>query len=228
MPTERPDEATAHPLFIYDLDGVITTRDTLTALLVERLRSRPRGALRAIPHAAARLFCRGAARHDRARAVVGHALAGLDLSEYGRLAATIGARLGSDSRWIRRAVCERLRSRHADGARIVIATASEELLVRALLESADVPFDLLSATTLGTGRSGLRVDDYRIGPRKATALLEARVRICGATFVTDSTTDLPTARLAASVELVGASRRTSAAFRRAGITATDGEGTARH
>ncbi|AQP49359.1 hypothetical protein BW730_12565 [Tessaracoccus aquimaris] len=214
-------------MFVYDLDGVITTRDTLTALIVERLRSRPGRALRAIPHAATRLFCRGAARHDRARAVVGHALAGLGLDEYERLAATVGARLGSDSRWIRRAVCERLRSRHAAGARIVIATASEELLVRALLEGAGVPFDLLSATTLGTGRSGLRVDDYRIGPRKATALLQAGVRIDEATFVTDSTTDLPTARLAASVELVGASRRTSAAFRRAGVAADEGQGTSR-
>ncbi|MDN6438894.1 MAG: hypothetical protein L0K27_05440 [Corynebacterium nuruki] len=63
------------------------------------------------------------------------------------------------------------------------------------------------------------VTDHRLGERKAGALRELGVDIAHAEFVTDSFSDLPTAREAESVVLIGASRKTRQRFRDAGVAA---------
>jgi phosphatidylglycerophosphatase C len=67
--------------------------------------------------------------------------------------------------------------------------------------------------------TGIDVTDHRLGERKVGALRELGVDIAHAEFVTDSFSDLPTARAAARVVLIGASRRTRQRFRDAGVAA---------
>lgn len=208
-------------LAVYDLDGVVTRKDSFTALLGEHLGRLPLRMMPATP-AAVRWIRSGRrpdVRTDALRRISEVALAGLTDDGYSRLAARVGTRIGRDPSWVRPEVVERIRREHAEGTRIVIATASEHRLAEALLRAADVPYDLLSASRIEPGPAGLRVADHRIGARKAEALQQVGVDLGRATFATDSFSDLPTARLAARVVLVGASRRTRTRFAAAWIEA---------
>lgn len=198
---------------IYDLDGVLTFKDTFGALLTERLRSSPGRLLRALPAAISWATARSPEqRASSARRLARVALSGMREVEYAEHARTVGRRIAHDPAWVRADIVQRIRAQHADGTRIVIATASEDRLAQAFLQGAGVPFDLLSASALAETPSGMDVGDHRVGARKAEALLEAGVRIARAEFVTDSRTDLPTARLAAEVTLVAPSSATKRAF----------------
>jgi len=211
-------EARGMPLKIYDLDGVLTRRDTFTELLLARLRAAPHRLLRVVPQTLAMPLPAESPRRARAIArIVELALHGLDDEGYSALAARIGERVGADPDWMRAETIDRIRRQRAEGARIVIATATEQRLAEALLARAGVPYDALSASRLEPAPTGMRLADHRIGARKAQALREAGVPIGTAEFVTDSATDLPTARLAASVVLIGASPRTVRRFARAGV-----------
>ena len=72
---------------------------------------------------------------------------------------------------------QRIRRQHAEGARIVIATATERRLAEALLAAAGIPYDLLSASILIETPSGMEFADHRVGTRKAEALREQGVPI---------------------------------------------------
>lgn len=113
---------------------------------------------------------------------------------------------------------QRIRRQHAEGARIVIATATERRLAEVLLAAAGIPYDLLSASILIETPSGMEFADHRVGTRKAEALREQGVPIEAAEFVTDSLADLPTARAAARVVLIGASPRTRRRYARAAVS----------
>ncbi len=200
---------------IYDLDGVVTFKDTFGALLTERLRSSPGRLVRALPTAVSWATARRPEqRAFAARNLARIALSGMRDVEYAEYSRTIGRRIAHDPAWIRADIVRRIRFQHANGTRIIIATASEARLARALLQAAGVPFHVLSASVLVATATGMDVGDHRVGARKAEALLAAGVRIAEAEFVTDSRTDLPTARLAAEVTLVGPSLTTRRAFKR--------------
>ncbi|QVQ53297.1 haloacid dehalogenase-like hydrolase [Spiractinospora alimapuensis] len=196
-------------LVVYDLDGVVTRKDTFTALVVLRLRTSPARFLRALPGIVAMVLGRGPETRKRAvHRITEVALSGLSEDDYSALARTVGARLGGDASWIRREIVERMRRQHAANTRIVVATATEQRLAESLLLQAQAPYDTISASQLAATPTGLRVADHRIGARKVEALRENAVPVAEAEFVTDSVTDLPTAKRAARVTLVGATRRT--------------------
>lgn len=208
----------ADVVVVYDLDGVITTRDSFTALILTRLRKAPLRLVQALPAAAAMLLSRhGELRHRAARRVAEIALAGMAERDYAELALEFGNSIGGDASWIRAEAVQRIRRQHAEGARVVIATASERQLAQALLVRAGVPYDALSASLLAASHTGMIVIDHRVGSRKTVALREQQVPIEEAEFVTDSMTDLPTAQVAARVVLIGASPRTREHYARAGI-----------
>lgn len=216
MTIPPPDAHTE--LIVYDLDGVITTRDSFTALIVEQLRRRPLRLMRALPATVMMLLSRHEERRrDSAARVTKIALSGLSDHDYSRLAAAFGRRIGGDSSWIRPTTVERLRRQSARGATIVIATATEHRLAKALLAQARVPYDLLSASILTESSTGMTVADHRVGARKLDALREQSIGIEQAEFVTDSMTDLPTARTAARVVLIGASKKTRHRYSLAGV-----------
>lgn len=199
---------------VYDLDGVITRKDTFTALIVTRLVRSPLRLLRAIPLIL--LGIRGW-KAEFSQKITEIALAGMAGDKYEELAEQLGRKFGSEAKWIRAQTVEKMRKEYDSGHRIVIATATERRLAEALLAAAEVPYDQLSASLLVSTPAGLKIGDHRVGARKLAALLELDVPISRSQFVTDSTTDLPTAEAAGCVVLVGASKRTRRRFGRAGV-----------
>lgn len=220
MTSTTPGE---HPaVIVYDLDGVITTRDSFTALMVEQLRRAPLRLMRALPAAATMLMTRREKRKRQAAArVAAIALTGMSDDDYTALATRFGNRIGGDPAWIRAETVERIRRQNAQGVRVVIATATEQRLAQALLAQTGVAYVLLSASVLGETATGMEVVDHRVGARKTDALREQGVPIEQAEFVTDSMTDLPTARAAARVTLIGASPKTRDRYAQAGVPITD-------
>lgn len=205
-------------LVIYDLDGVITLKDTFTALVIRRLVRSPLRLLRALPKAVTMVCGR---KEEASRKIAEIALAGMTDASYCALADQLGREIAADTRWIRPCAVQLIRRQHASGARIVVATATERRLAESLLAAAEVPYDLLSASLLDSTPSGLTVSDHRVGARKKDALLELNVPIPRAEFVTDSMTDLPTAKAASSVVLIGASKRTQRRFRETNVALID-------
>ena len=207
-------------LVIYDLDGVITTRDTFTALVARRLLRAPHRLLRALPAVAKMLLGDENQRHGAARKAAHIALAGLDGEQCAKLARQLGEAIGRDPRWVRGSVVERIRQQKREGRAIVIATATERQLAQSLLAEADIPYDVLSASeVLHDGRS-LRFKDHRVGERKLESLREQGIPIEVAEFVTDSYTDAPTARAAGRVTLIGSSAKTRARYAADGLAFT--------
>lgn len=199
---------------VYDLDGVITRKDTFTALVAMRLVRSPLRLLRAIPVIVSGI--RGW-KAQLSQKITEIALAGMAGDRYEELAEHLGRKFGSEEKWIRAQTVEQMRKDHDAGYRIVIATATERRLAEALLAAAEVPYDQLSASLLVSTPAGLKIGDHRVGARKLAALLELGVPISQSQFVTDSTTDLPTAEAAGCVVLVGASKRTRRRFGQAGV-----------
>lgn len=206
-------------LVVYDLDGVITRKDTFTALVLGRLARSPLRLLRALPLAATILSGK---KPEASRRIAETALSGMTDADYAALAAQLGRKFAADPKWMRPYSVRRIRRQYDAGARIVIATAAERRLAEALLAAADVPYDLLSASLLKALPSGLAVCDHRVGARKTEALIELDVPIANAEFVTDSITDLPTAETAACVVLIGASGRTRRRFDLTNVTLSQG------
>lgn len=203
---------------IYDLDGVITAKDTFSALIGAQLRRAPIRLLRALPVVALMLLGRRAgSRGAAARKVTEIALTGMSEKEYNELAVAFGSRVGGDSRWIRASTVERMRDQRDAGVRIIIATATEHRLAEALLARAEVPYEVLSASLLEATATGMRIADHRVSGRKLEALRELGIPVEHAEFVTDSLTDLPTARAAARVTLIGASLATRKRYERLGL-----------
>ncbi|WP_291475003.1 haloacid dehalogenase-like hydrolase [Corynebacterium sp.] len=205
-------------LIVYDLDGVITTRDTYTTFTVGELCRRPWRLVPAIPLAVRRFL----SRDEEVRRILGVRIAriahrGFHDADYSHHVEDFGRRVGGSRTWIRESAVDRIRRQKAQGATIVIATATERRLAANLLEAAGVPYDLLSASELSETPTGMDVTDHRLGARKVVALHELGVDIAHAEFVTDSFSDLPTAREAGSVVLIGASARTRRQFDNQGV-----------
>jgi len=206
------------PVIIYDLDGVITTRDTFTVFTAGQLCRRPLRLIPTVPVTVRRFFSRDEEyRRTSGLFIAGIALRGVDDRTFGRRVTDYGRRVGGSRAWIRSSTVDRIRRQKEQGATIVIATATERRLAANLLEAADVPYDLLSASELSETPTGMDVTDHRLGARKVGALHELGVDIAHAEFVTDSFSDLPTAREAGSVVLIGASARTRRQFDNQGV-----------
>ncbi|GGC34983.1 hypothetical protein GCM10010974_16770 [Brevibacterium sediminis] len=205
-------------LVVYDLDGVITRKDTFSALVMSRLVRSPLRMIRSLSAAALLLSERKALASRRIAEI---ALSGMADDSYTELAERLGRQFAADAQWIRCDTVQRIRRQHEQGSRIVIATATERRLAHALLTAVDIPYDLLSASLLAATDSGLKVADHRVGARKVEALRELGEPIEEAEFVTDSLTDLPTALAAARVVLVGASERTRRRFGERGVRIHD-------
>ena len=112
-------------LVIYDLDGVITLKDTFTALVIRRLVRSPLRLLRALPKAVTMVCGR---KEEASRKIAEIALAGMTDASYCALADQLGREIAADTRSIRPCAVQLIRRQHASGARIVVATATERRL----------------------------------------------------------------------------------------------------
>lgn len=207
---------------VFDLDGVLSTRDTFTALLVERLRQGPWLIVPAVPG----ILAWARSRHDvernaaAARRIAALALRGVPEVRYAALAARLGARWAADPAWVRRDVVERMRSERASGRPVVVATATERRLAAAFLAGIGAEPDLLVASELAWTGSGGRFVRHRRGAAKRDALLAAGVDLGAATFLTDSFDDHATAELAGELVLVHPSDRARRRYAASGLAFT--------
>lgn len=202
-------------LVICDMDGVITTQNSFYTF-ARTLRPAPRdlltlGATMAV-HAAARAVGRSGTRWAARGAE--HLLAGMDEREYDSRTAPFARAFAG--KCLRPEVISELRRLHADEARIVIATASEESLAAQVLASGGVTYDALSATRF-VWEPQCRVSDPRFAERKASALVEAGYDLASAVLVTDSSSDLALARMCRRTILIAPNTRTVRRMRRARI-----------
>lgn len=202
---------------VLDLDGVLSTRDTVATLLVEAARRQPRRATGSLPQLVRWVLAGGdVARHAAAsRAVAAAMLRGMPEPEYDALAREVGTRMGRTA--ARASMVRIARELAAEGAHVVVATGSEQRLAAAFLDSAGVPRDLLLASTLAWGPEGPAFDRHIRGASKLEALLRAGIDVGARRFWTDSADDLPTARAAVELVLVAPSRRSEAAYLAAGL-----------
>ncbi|QJU55131.1 HAD family hydrolase [Herbiconiux sp. KACC 21604] len=209
-------------LAVFDLDGVLTRRDLMTAVVTAALRRAPHRALVPLPAVANSMRLRNDPERRRAAAatVIGHAFAGWSPAELRELSVGIATRWVRERRFIREAAVEAFREHTRRGDEVVVATASNDDAARALvgalgLEPAAV---VASAITVGAGRA--LIEPYNIGEQKLRSLTDAGVDVGTAVFYTDSASDLPTARGARRTVLVAPSATTVRRFDEAGVRYT--------
>jgi phosphatidylglycerophosphatase C len=204
---------------VLDLDGVLSTRDTVATLLTAAARRAPLTAVRSIPQLTRWVLAghdvprHAAASRDVARGL----LRGMSEAQYDALAAAVGARMGRVA--ARRSMVEVAADLRRAGAHIVVATGSEHRLAAAFLAAAGIEHDLLLASTLRFPPAGPEFDRHIRGEGKLQALREAGIDIERRRFWTDSFDDYPTAKAAASVVLVSPSRHSAERYRATGIVA---------
>lgn len=213
------DQDTSPRDIIFDLDGVLSTKDTFAALVVRRFTRNPASLIRGASRIVAWLRSRGdvALNAAAARRVTQAALRQIGEDEYGQLATGLGSKLGSDSSWVRRDVVDELNMCRESGHRIIVATATERRLAQAFLQTIGASPDLLIASELRGGTEGLEIQRHLRGSAKLDALVEAGVDVTASRFYTDSYDDYPTARVAAELVLVHPTERNLSRFAASGL-----------
>lgn len=204
---------------LFDLDGVLSRKDTMAALVVHLVARRPHRALLIAPVGllAALLPLHGPHRPALHRLIVRLTLGRTNECDYLRSAHRVAAGL---ARKPENAPASALRAwqEAATAGDVVVVTAAEQRMATHYLESLGIrPTRLVgSQLTFDTGRA--RWVTHNIGARKIDALLAAGVPIKTANLYTDSASDLPLARVVASVTLVNISTRSRRTFHTSGIT----------
>ena len=147
---------------MYDLDGVITRKDTFTALVVGQLMRSPLRLLRALPVLVNML--RGK-KPEASRRIAEIALAGMTDTDYTALATQLGRKIAADTKWMRFSAVQRIRHQHESGAPIIIATATERRLAEALLRGRRRP--LRSSLRVAPQHHHFRLNGQRSPSRSA-------------------------------------------------------------
>ncbi|PCE16108.1 hypothetical protein AUC47_09130 [Microbacterium sp. SZ1] len=203
---------------VFDLDGVLSRADTMAALVLARLRTRPWLVLpvAVLALAAALVPAAGALRPRCNRAVVHIVLSGVSEPEYARLAVRTARRLAARPDNVRPDVLAALRRAFDDGAGIVI-TATERELAAAYLEALGVGGMPLLASRFRFSARGPRFADHNVGERKVETLEVIHPGAIVDTLYTDSSSDLPLARRSARTVLVDARPRSVREFSHHGV-----------
>ena len=207
------------PLAVFDMDGVLSQRDTMAQFLRELVLERPGKVAAALPVLAVRkLGSRSIGVEGRtSRAMVRVAARGLSADEFDRRAGASGARQATRPGWVMETGIERLRRHLENGDRVVVTTGTEEHVAEAFLTGAGVPLGPGGALLLASGyqdaagRSRYR-HNFAAGKLVSAAL--AGLDVEQAVFYTDSLADLPVARRARRVILIDPDRRTASVFQR--------------
>jgi phosphatidylglycerophosphatase C len=195
---QQPQDVT-----LFDLDGVLTTRDTMAALITQRLKRRPFRLLAVLPVYAVALIA-GSHRPLAARAnrfAVRLTFKGLDDAEYRALATDMGRQLAEHPGFLRKDLVQLCRDAQ-ESSRTVIVTASERHLVEGLLEACGLSTVELIASHIDFPKRFPRLVLHNVGSQKIQSLHAAGVPVENATFYTDSASDLPLALAAAHMVIV--------------------------
>jgi phosphatidylglycerophosphatase C len=203
------------PVTLFDLDGVLTRRDTMATLVRHRLRGQPPRVALVLPLALLARLLRPAGNGRPAvnRAIVRLALRGLTRADYDNLARATARELAAEPDNAPSTALQQLRVAAAAG-QVVVVTASEALLARTYLDEIGVPQVDLLASQL-QGREGRpRLVPHNVGVAKVDALYRAGIDLADAHLYTDSASDLPLARRTATTTLVNPTRRLRRSFSR--------------
>ena len=211
----------ADPVVVFDLDGVLTRRDTLTALILRAALRSPWRLVR-LPGALIAVVRHGQDVPRRATAVarlVAVLFAGRGAAEVDAWCEQVGTRAVASRRWARPELLAEYRRLQQDGNRVVVATATEERVARAVLRAAGLESEAVHGSRITTSDEGAELVVYNYGPRKLRSLQEGPYDLTRATFYTDSRSDLPVASVARRTVLVAPSRATLEAVATAGLGA---------
>lgn len=200
------------PIAVFDLDGVLTSRDTMAYLCRLALRGHPGRLIQVAAVLAARtLLHTQGVRQKADRVMVAIALTKCSDPRYRhRMQETVQQFISRG--WVRDDLIEALRIAGRRG-RVDVATASEEALARQLLDAlgaADV--EVIGSRLPTTGR-GLRMGLHNVGHQKLATLTSCGVSLAAATFYTDSSSDLPVAEACACTVYVAGNLRDFRRFR---------------
>lgn len=193
---------------LFDLDGVLTRRDTFGTLVTRRLQRQPWR----LPATGPALPLLGLSvsvprlRGPVARHLVRSALFGVSLKAGREECAALGAEFAATPSWLRAEAIAAAIEYVDAGARVVVVTATERHLARALLDGVGLDAVELVASELARTPLGLELNPHNYGPAKLDGLARAGIRPPFAVMHSDSAADLPLLRLADEPVLVAAPR----------------------
>ncbi|MDO8184589.1 haloacid dehalogenase-like hydrolase [Conexibacter sp. JD483] len=193
----------AREVAVFDLDGVLTRRDTFTLFVVSRFRRRPLRVALVLPLVPLMLL--PATRRWAITAAVRISLIRLTVAQYQAEAAAFARELAATPGALQPGCVEQARAHLDAGARVVFATASETALARALLDAAGLPDAELVASRLVRAGRGWQVALHNLGAEKPRQLAAHGVRAPWAVAYSDHAVDLPLLRGAEVAVLVNAS-----------------------
>jgi phosphatidylglycerophosphatase C len=188
--------ADKRPVVLFDLDGVLAHKDTFSVFTARRLRRRPWRLPLVVPALPVLALTGGcpALRGSTARYLVRVALLGADLQQVRRELVLLGGEFASTPQWLLAEGIERARQHLQRGDRVVVVTASEHGLARALLDAVGLEDAELVASKLSPKPLGLGLEPHNYGAAKVAALRAAGVAQPWAVMYTDSLADLPALR----------------------------------
>ena len=194
---------------LFDLDGVLTSRDTFGLLVRRRLVTSPWRLLLALPALALLPVAgdRPRLRAPVARSVVRVALAGESLTAVQSACRVLGAEFAATPAWLHREAVRRASEHLRRGDRVLVITATEEGLARTLLDSLGLEKVEVLASRLAPSRLGTRLSPHLYGAAKVEALLAAGIPPPWKAMYTDSVADFPVLREVERAVLVNPSRR---------------------
>ncbi|MEO7149861.1 MAG: haloacid dehalogenase-like hydrolase [Rhodanobacteraceae bacterium] len=194
---------------LFDFNGTLFHGDAFKLFVRERYR-RVRWlvlpAILSLPLLLPMLIARRG-RHAAARWLVRLVLFGVSQRRYQQLAEEFGRALARDTRLFSHLGIAALRQYLGKGEHVLIVTACEETLTRAILDELGLGTIQLVASVLGAGRLGMRVRVQNIGLEKAHQLARLGIRPPWDIAISDSLVDLSILAAAREAILVNPDRR---------------------
>lgn len=191
-PAEGPDPPVLlqpGEVALFDLDGVLTRRDSFTGFVLRRLRRRPLRVALALPLVPFMLL--PATRRAAILIVVRLSLLRLSVAGFRAEAAAFGDELAARPRALQPGCVAEAR-RHLDaGARVVFVTACEQTIARALLDRAGLPEVELVASRLARGGRTWKVALHNLGEEKPRQLALHGIVAPWEAAYSDHAVDLP-------------------------------------
>lgn len=190
---------------LFDLDGVLTTKDTFATLVSRRLVRSPwrlllaLAALPALHLTRRRPQLRGAV----SRYLVRVALLGVDLAHARRLAGELATEFARTPQWLRQRCIDLAADHLRAGDRVVVVTATAAEVARPLLDAVGLGDAELRASSLSPARGGTRLSPHNYGRRKLDSL--QGVSRPWHVMYSDSAADLPVLQETQEVVLVAPS-----------------------